>query len=168
MSQATVRAALYAFFKNANIPGTPTILPEWPTEFDMAQLDEVAGQDFTSIIAVHLKDSHEQRISEPVFGGSKMREHNVGILIYYQYVKPEYPPAGEPYNTAWVDGLDQTIDAILTQIRTDPNGGNPSVIWQMGQDMGDLLVSRDLPRDNGTTIVSWNVVEFKLTEIFTA
>lgn len=168
--QAAIRAALTAFYANpdSGIPNVSQVLPEWPTEYDpaMFNMQVSANQDFGCMIAIHLADSQEHRVADPVIGGSKMREHNVGLLIYYQYLKPEYPPAGEPYNTAWVNGLDQIIDGILAWTRSDPTGGTGvnGAIWQMGQDMNDMQIIRDLPRDNGATIISFNRIDLKLTE----
>lgn len=164
--QAAIRAALTTWLSACPIPNLSQVLPEWPTEFDPAMFTLQAGQEFTSVVAIHLDTSQERRIALPAIQGNKMREHTVGLLIFYQYFKPQYPPAGQPYNTAWVDGLDQTFDALLTYIRTDPTGGTGKngAIWEVGQEAGDLIINRDLPRDNGATIFSWNRLDLKLTE----
>ncbi|QGJ93459.1 hypothetical protein SEA_MUFASA8_9 [Arthrobacter phage Mufasa8] len=119
-----------------------------------------------TVCYLHINEESETRITVTGSGSvGKRVDYKVGIIILYQYVIPDAPIG----NDAWVDGLDQLIDALKARLRADPTmGTDGTVIWQAGQSDGDLRIRRDLPKLHGGKVHSWNVMELEVTEILTA
>ncbi|QAY16123.1 hypothetical protein SEA_SONALI_10 [Arthrobacter phage Sonali] len=101
------------------------------------------------------------------FGIGKALEYMVSIVVLYQYDIPDQPDDKD----SWVDGLDELLDALKARVRADPTlGTGPGgVIWQAGEGghMGgpDLEVQRDLPKLHHGKVLSWNALQFKVTEM---
>lgn len=166
---ADVRAAVTAFFKGLSVPGVGHVFSEWPyymanaTAFDQVH-PTLLGQ---SALMVHLTRVNESRISLPAITGQKQRQYVVGLGIMYRYMIPN--DAGtQPDQDQWVAGLDTIIDGLRAAIEAAPNLGNASVIWQAGQEPGDLSTEIDLPVLDGSYVRILARIDMHVTEIVTA
>jgi hypothetical protein len=166
MSSAQVRSAVTGFFKTAAIPGLNAVHPAPPYWADGSEWDLANSLGSGAIAAVHLVEDDESRITVPVLTGQKIVNYTIGLLIFYQWLIPSasLTPVDE---SSWVGPLDVIIDGVKTRLRSDPNCGMPSVVWQSAQDVNDVKIKRDLPRMLPGKVVSWNVVEFRVAEIIT-
>lgn len=119
-----------------------------------------------TVVYVHIDDERETRLTvtgSPAVG--KQIEYDISIVILYEYVIPddEVDPAD------WVDGLDDLIGALKARLRADPTMGTGTggVIWQAAQEDGALHIARDLPKLASGVVRSWNVLQFKASEMLT-
>lgn len=169
MSDSAVRQAIQAWFASAAIPGVQTVYLDEPWIVQGADWNVTSESGWGAILAIHLDSSDETRITMPALTGNKRVDHKVGVLIQYQYLIPSQLPSGVMEDD-WVNGLDQIIDAVKARIRSDPNMGTApgGVIWEAGQSPADIRITRDLPKLDPGRIVSWNLVEFDVTEIIVA
>lgn len=113
------------------------------------------------------EDNGEVRIADPVLEGQKEVEHFAALVVLYQFLIPS-AAQDTVSEDSWVDPLDATLDSLKAWIRTDPNLGNPDVIFQAAQQRGDLSIKRDPPRRTSGKVWSWNALRFRVTEIITA
>lgn len=168
MSSATVRAALFGFFDGARaaatVPGLNTVYAAQPTFVDGAKWQLAKDLGSGSVAYLHLAEDTETRIALPAVTGWKRVDYTVGLVVLYQYVIPP-DPAGED---SWAGPLDATIDGLKDLIRSDPNCGVPADIFQTGQAPGGITIRRQLPRRTSGAVLSWNVLEFAVTEIIEA
>lgn len=173
MSSASVRAAVASFFQATVAPGPNQIPglnkvhsapPYWADGSEWNLANELGSG---TVAGVHLVEDSESRITIPVLTGQKMVTYKIGLMLFYQFLLPSntLTPIDE---AAWADPLDATIDGIKARLRSDPNCGLPSVVWQAAQDPGDVKIVRDIPRRLPGKVVSWNVIEFMVDEVVTA
>lgn len=168
MSSATVRAALFGFFDTARaaatVPGLNKVYAAQPWFVDGArwQLDKELGSG--SVAYLHLAEDTESRIALPALTGQKRVDCTVGLVVLYQYLIPTDAASED----AWAGPLDATIDALKNLIRSDPNCGVPVTIFQAGQQPNGIMIRRHLPRRTAGAVLSWNVLEFAVTEIIEA
>lgn len=169
MSDSAVRKAIQAWFATPPIPGVQNVFLDEPWIIQGADWDVQSDSGWGAILAIHLDSSDESRVTLPALTGNKRVDHKVGVLIQYQYLIPSTLPVGVNEDD-WVNGLDQIIDAVKNRIRQDPNLGTApgGVVWQAGQDLNDIRISRDLPKYDRGRVISWNLVEFNVTEILVA
>jgi hypothetical protein len=119
-----------------------------------------------TVAYVHIDDERESRfvLTGDAATGQRI-DYDVSIVILYQYLIPteEADPAD------WVDGLDDLIGALKARLRADPTMGTGTggVIWQAAQEDGALHIARDLPKRDSGVVRSWNVLQFKATEMLT-
>lgn len=167
MSSADVRAAVAAFFEAASIPGLNKVHAAPPFWADGSEWKLSAQLGSGAVAAVHLADDAESRITVPVLTGQKIVKYRVGLMLFYQWLFPSatLTPADED---AWAGPLDVIIDGVKDRLRSDPNCGMPTVVWQAAQDENDVKVARDIPRTLAGKVLSWNVVEFTVYEVVTA
>lgn len=174
MSSATVRSALYAFFNAPPIAGINKLHAAPPYWADGSEWDLSVDLGSGAIGAIHLAEDVESRITVPAPNvllpgnavGQKIVTYTVGFMIFYQYLLPSNTLT--PVDPAdWANPLDSIIDGIKARIRSDPTGGNSSVVWELGQQPGYPKVVRDLPRLLPGKVLSWNVVEFQVDEVIT-
>lgn len=167
MPSAEVRAAVTEFFASANIPGLNKVHSAPPYWVDGSEWDLAASLGSGAVAAVHLVEDSESRITVPALTGQKMIEYVVGLMVFYQWLLPSntLTPVDE---AAWADPLDIIIDGIKARLRSDPNCGLPAVVWQSAQSKNDVRIKRDIPRKFNGKVLSWNVVEFQVTEEITA
>lgn len=167
MSTAAVRAAVAGFFQTANIPGLNKVHTAPPYWADGSEWQLSTQHGSGAVGAVHLVEDSESRITIPVLTAQKEVVYRVGLMIFYQFLLPSntLTPVDE---AAWADPLDVIIDGVKDRLRSDPNCGVPAVVWQAAQSPNDVVVKRDLPRRMAGKVLSWNVVEFLVTEIITA
>jgi hypothetical protein len=167
MSDAQVRLAIQEFFQTPAIDGIQRVFRDVPWFMDGAQWDVFDNRGWAAVASVHLDRSEETRITLPWKDGSKQVDHNVGLIIQYQYLIPATFGQDE-YEDAWVDGLDAIVDAVKERIRSDYTFNNPNVIFQGGQTPNDIRIQRDVPIIDKGRVVSWNVIQFSVTEILQA
>jgi hypothetical protein len=175
MSSADVRAAVTAFLESPALPGLSQWFksPPWFVDGDAWNLADHLGSG--SVGMVHLTEKSESRITYPAVQplmpgapiGQKAVRYKVGLVVLYQYLLPSSTLAPVPSDD-YVGQLDATLDAIEDRLRSDPNLGNPDVIFQAGQDQNDITIHRDLPRRTSAKILAWTVVEFNVLEIINA
>lgn len=167
MASADVRAAVTTFFQNANIAGLNKVHSAPPFWADGSEWKLNLQGGSGSIGALHLVEDQESRIAVPALTGVKQVHYQVGLMIFYQWLLPSgtLTPVDE---AAWAGPLDTIIDGVKARLRSDPNCGMPSVVWQSAQDPNDVTVRRDLPRLMSGKVLSWNVVEFHVYETITA
>ena len=194
MSLATVRGAIAAYLnygtgtqtQDAAIPGLNKIYRAQPTFIDPTQwwiLPPELGAGTVGYL--HLAKVDEDRIAFPAVEGAKLVEYIVALVLIYRYQIPSDTQAIPYEGDEWVDGQDETVEAIKAWIRKDPNLGTahndpdppgvifnqvPGAIWQAGQDKGDLSMTADPPvRDEeGGEVLSFQVLEFHATESIVA
>jgi hypothetical protein len=195
MSMATVRGAIAAYLnygtgtqtQDAAIPGLNRVYRAQPTFIDPSQwwiLPPELGAGTVGYL--HLAKVDEDRIALPAVEGVKFVEYVVALVLIYRYQIPSGTQATPYEGDEWVDGQDETVEAIKAWIRKDPNlgtaptdgikpqgvifGAFPNVIWQAGQDKGDLSMTADPPvRDEeGGEVLSFQVLEFHATESIVA
>lgn len=174
MSDTSVRAAVVAYFKTATIPGLSTIYKEYPWRMLQTSFNLGLQGGFGAVGVVHLIDSTESRNT---FGGlvgtapqgQKIVDHNIGLVLPYQYLVPSTLPAGT-VEDAWIAPLDSIIDGVKSWIRQDPTMGTGAggAIFQAGQMNGGIKITRDPAQLNEGIITVWNAVEFSLQEVITA
>ena len=167
MGYATVRTALASYL--AGIPGIQLLLRDAPSFLDGANWSLDVGTTHGAVAFFHIDQSNESRISLPAITGQKEVNYTISFLIQYQYLLPaQYEDA----QTAdeWVDGLDTIIDEVKKRIRADPTAGTGigGVIFQIGQDPGDIAIEQDLPILDGNRTYSFTRIELHLTEIIVA
>lgn len=170
MSAATVRAALFDYFNSASIPGLHKMYRAAPWWIDGGNWSFETDGGSGSVAFLQLAEKKESRITVPaVIGGQKSVSYTVVLYVLYQWLQNS--AATEPVpEDAWVGPLDTTLDALDALIRADANGGNPQVIFEIGQDPNDLMIQRDLPFTvaGSGAICSWNALHVHVTEIITA
>lgn len=202
MSLKTVRGAIAAYLnagtgqpiqdggnpQDAAIPGLQKVFRAQPTFIDPTQwwvLPDAVGTG--TIGYLHLARVNEDRIAYPAVEGAKFVEYLVALVLIGRYQIPSGTQDIAYEGDEWVDGQDETVEAIKAWIRQDPNLGTspttlwsgqpgviygqyPGAIWQAGQAQGDLSMTADPPvRDeDGGEIFSFQVLEFHATEAITA
>lgn len=116
-----------------------------------------------TVAYVHIDSESESRLVITGFpeAGQQVTYH-VAIVVLYEYLIPE----NEASPDAWVDGLDDVLDALKARLRADPHlGTGPTgVVWSAAQHDGALAISRDLPKKDSGVVRSWNVLQFQVTE----
>jgi len=167
MADGAVRIAIRNFFQAPLIPGIQQVYLDIPWFIDGAQWDVLDGSGYAAVASVHLNTSQESRITLPWKSGQKQVNHAVGLVLQYQYLIPS-SFAPDEAEDAWVTGLDAIIDAVKDRIRSDYTFNNTNVIFQAGQDAGDIRVTRDVPVIDVGRVIAWTVVEFNVTEIIQA
>lgn len=167
MSDASVRQTIQEFFATPSIDGIQHVFRDVPWFMDGAQWDVFDNRGWAAVASVHLNRSDETRVTLPWQTGSKRVEHAVGLLIQYQFLIPADFSQGEAEDS-WVEGLDTIIDGVKDRIRSDYTFNNPSVVFQAGQNPNDIRIQRDVPIIDKGRVVSWNVIEFDVTEIIQA
>jgi hypothetical protein len=173
MSSATVRQTIQTFFAGSTIPGVHKVYraQPWFIDGEQWQLDTQLGSG--SVAFVHLNNDSDTRITLPAPNtlngpvGNKAVRYDVGLVLLYQYLIPSSLLTAVPEDD-WTNPLDATIDGVKDAIRSAPNLGDATVIFQAGQDPDGLRITRDLPRLDNGKVLSWNVVEFTVLEIITA
>jgi hypothetical protein len=166
VSSAEVRSAIAAFFQTAEIPGLNKVHPAPPYWADGSEWDLKQQLGSGAIAGVHLVEDSESRITVPALTGQKQVEYLVGLMIFYQWLMPKsLAPIDE---SAWSGPLDVIIDGVKARLRSDPNCGVADTVWQSAQEASDVHIIRDIPRSLPGKVLSWNVVEFHVTEIITA
>jgi hypothetical protein len=176
MGAVEIRAAITAFFQPPAVPGLVEMYKAVPYYIAGDRWQLATNLGTAAVGAVHLDQQAETRITvgapaAPGFiaGGSKRVDWKCGIVVFYQFLIDQNP--GVPStNDEWVGPLDDILEGITTRIRSDQTLGTGAggVIFQAGEGLGDIRVSRDLPRRSSGVIMSWNVVEFDVTEIVQA
>lgn len=172
-----VRRAI-ADYLNGGIPGhlaglnrcyraQPTFID--PTKWWVLPPDLGAGV----IGYLHLALVDEDRIAYPAVQGQKMVEYTVALPLIYRYAIPTDSQATALEGDEWVDGWDETVEAIKAYLRADPNlgTGEQGIIWQAAQSQGDLRMSAgDLPvRDEDAgEVLNFGVLDFHVTEVIIA
>jgi hypothetical protein len=166
VSSATVRAAIVAYLGSVPIAGLNKIHPAPPYWADGSEWDLKKQLGSGAIAAVHLVTDNESRITVPVNTGQKKVEYTVGLMLFYQWLMPAtLTPQDE---SAWAGPLDVIIDGVKALLRADPNCGLPATVWESAQQPGDVTIVRDIPRRLPGKVLSWNVLEWHVTEIITA
>lgn len=196
MSVASVRGAIAAYLnagtgnavQDAAIPGLNKVYRAQPTFIDPTQWWILPPELNAGTVGyLHLAKVDEDRIALPAVEGVKFVEYVVALVLIYRYQIPSGSQATPYEGDEWVDGQDETVEAIKAWIRKDPALGTaqatlwsgqpgviydryPGVIWQAGQDKGDLSMTADPPvRDEeGGEVLSFQVLEFHATECITA
>ena len=169
MGAVEVRSAITAFFQPPVVPGLVEMYKAVPYFIagDRWQLDQNLGT--AAVGAVHLDMQSEKRITMPAQTGSKKVDWKCGIVVFYQFLIDQNPGV-QATNDEWVGPLDSILEGIAARIRSDQTFGTGpgGVVFQAGEGDADIRVSRDLPRRASGVMLSWNVVEFDLTEIIRA
>lgn len=194
MSQADVRAAIQAYLASGigdvdpAIPGLNDVYLAQPVFIDPTRWWELPAEFGGGTIGwLHLAVVNEDRIAFPAVEGQKMTGYTVALVLIYRWQVQSADQDTPARGDEWVLGNDATIDAIKAYIRKDPNLGTsettlwneqpgviydqyPGVIWQAGQDEGDLSMRADPPwRDeSGGEVLSFQVLEFHAYEVITA
>lgn len=195
MSMATVRAAIAAYLttgiatstQDAAIPGLNQVYRGMPTFIDPSRWWVLPPELGSGTIGyIHLAKVDEDRIALPAVTGGKFVEYVVALVLIYRYMIPSGAQVPPLDGDEWVDGYDATLEGVKAYIRADPHLGTapatatndtgviydrfPDVIWQAGQTQGDLAMTSDLPfRDeDGGEVLSFQVIEFHVTEAITA
>jgi hypothetical protein len=196
MSLATVRGAIAAYLnfgtgtqtQDAAIPGLNKVFRAQPTFIDPTQwwiLPPELGAGTVGYL--HLAKVDEDRIAFPAVEGQKMVGYIVVLVLIYRYQIPSGTQATPYEGDEWIDGQDETVEAIKAWIRKDPTLGTaqttqgtgvpgviygqyPGAIWEAGQDKGDLSMTADPPvRDEeGGEVLSFQILEFHAYEVITA
>lgn len=172
MSATTVRAQMQAFLTAGNVTGLEKVFLSQPWFIDGGAWSLASNNGWGAIAWPWITDDSEERLSlgapdpsrSQQAAGQKKVTYKLSIMIVYKYLIP----ATVTSEDAWQPPLDEIIDGVKARLRSDPNCGMPSVIWQAGQDDGDLSITRDLPRQLAGKVVSWSVVEFTVYEVVTA
>lgn len=167
MSSAAVRSAVASFFETASITGLNFVHPGPPWWITGSEWDLGKTAGAAAVAAVHLVEDNESRITIPALSGQKQVEYLIGLMLFYQYLQPSNSLTPKD-PSAWVAPFDVIIDGVKDRLRSDPNCGMPSVVWQSAQDPHDISVKRDLPRVTAGKVLAWCAVEFHVTEIVTA
>lgn len=167
MADGAVRKAIQQFFSSPEIDGIQRVYKDVPWFLDGARWEVYDQRGWAAVCAVHLTSSRESRVTLPWKDGSKQVNHTVGMIIQYQYLIPTQFTFDEAEDS-WIEGLDSIVDGIKNRIRSDYTMGNTDVIFQAGQNPNDIRIQRDVPIIDKGRIVSWNVVEFDVTEIIQA
>jgi hypothetical protein len=167
VSAAQVRTQVATFFQGASIPGLNKVFtaPPWWADGSLWELNAQNGSG--AIGALHIVSQDESRLTVPWQTGSKRVEYVLGLMVFYQFLQPQtLAPQTED---AWNGPLDVILDGIAAKIRSDPQCGIPQgEVWQSGEDPHDVRIRRDVPRNLPGKVLSWNVVEFHVTEIIEA
>lgn len=175
MSRTTVRQAVTDFMAQPAIPGLSAWFrsPPWFLDGDAWNLADQLGSGAVGM--VHVTDESESRITMPAVQplqpgapiGQKAVRYKIGLVVLYQYLLPSGTLVPVPSDD-YISALDATLDGVVERLRSDPNLGQPDVIFQAGQDQDDIKIHSDLPRRLPAKILAWSVVEFNLTEIVQA
>lgn len=192
MSLTTVRGAITAYLnagtgqQDAAIPGLQQVYRAQPTFIDPTRWWVLPAEAGTGTIGyLHLARVNEDRIAFPAVEGAKFVEYLVALVLIGRYQIPSGTQDIAYEGDEWVDGQDETVEAIKAWIRKDPNLGTaynapnppgviygqyPDAIWEAGQSKGDLSMTADPPvRDeDGGEVFSFQVLEFHATEVITA
>lgn len=161
MGAAAVRTALASYI--APTPGITAMFRDEPWIVTAEAWTTEEGLPGT-VCYVHINHESETRIAATGDGATGKRiDYEVGIVILYQYTIPDAPVGKD----SWVDGLDQLIDTLKARLRADPTmgTGENGVIWQAGQNDGDLAIQRDLPKLHHGKVISWNMLQLQVTEM---
>lgn len=182
MSDTTARAAVVTFFKNANITGLEQVYRDMPWFIDGSKWGMALNNGWGAICYVHIDQTQESRITflgADLLGaptGQKQIDMTVSLIVAYQFLIPT-KGTDDVVEDMWVSPLDELLDAMRALLRSDPTLGTgaesamaDAPVFQAGQGENDIRQTRDLPRLdllNGR-VVSWNRIEFDLTQIITA
>ena len=167
MSATQIRAQVATFFQSANIPGLNKVYAAPPWWADGASWQLNAQDGAGAIGALHIVDQSESRLTVPYQTGSKRVDYLLGLMVFYQYLQPQtlIPQTEDAWNAA----LDVILDGVAALLRSDPQCGIPGgEVWQSAEDPHDVNTRRDIPRNLPGKVLSWNVVEFHVTEIIQA
>lgn len=168
-STSLVRQALVNFISTPPIAGLEKVYRGQPTIALGGDWNLADNAGHGAIGWMHIDEESQQRITLPALGGNKAIRYQMGLVTLYQYVIPTDPSvlvAGDE----WVVGLDALVDSIKARLMSDPTFGTGAggVIFEGGQDPGDLRIARDLPRLDNGKVWSWQVFEMIVTAIVTA
>jgi hypothetical protein len=190
MTMATVRGAIAAYLNTGvgSIPGLNNIYRGMPTFIDPSRWWVLPPELGSGTIGyLHLAHIEDDRIALPAVEGGVFVEYVVALVLIYRYEIPSGTQAVEYQGDEWVDGYDAMLEGVKALIRADPNLGTaqatfptwvpgviydqyPGAIWQAGQAKGDNGITADLPfRDEeGGEVLSFQILEFHVTEVITA
>lgn len=182
MGQLDVRAAIAEYFKTANLTGVIGVYKDIPYFFNDAQWSVNTSSGWAAVIAVHIDDLTETRISLPSRGnsadgpvGQKDRLYTVSLLIQQQYKIPQLGFPGQEDEASYVDMIDILLDEVADLLHADPTMGcgKAGPIFQAAQDTNgapSIHIAMDVPmQDNERTrIYAWNKITFPVTEIVNA
>lgn len=168
MSVKTVRQALQTFLTTPAIPGVEAVYRSAFGTLTDTGWKLSSNNGWGAVLVLHIPDSQESRATLPAVAGSKAIDHKVGVLVLFQQLTGGGTVATAP--DAWVDNLDDVLEAVEARLRSDPTAGTGAggAIFQQSQDPGDLHVQRDLPKMLPGKLLSWQVIETTAREIITA
>lgn len=183
MSRATVRAALYNFFTagcdphTGSVPGVNRVYRAQPWYIDgkVFNLSNELGSG--AVCFLHFPDKNETRISDPAKGvtpgvvGVKQVDYDVALVILYQYLIPTATQTADAVpEDAWVLPLDATLVGLEDLVHSDPTAGTgpQGVVFSMAQDPGDTRLPQELPRLLPGKVLSWQALQFNVTEMIFA
>ena len=172
MSAQAVRAAVQAYFVG-QVTGLNQVYRAQPTFADGKNWNLATDLGSGAIGYVHLDAEKETRLTLPYQTGYKQVDYEVGLVVLYQYLIPSNTLVAQN-GDEWTDALDVTLDGIKNRLRRDPTlgtsvaQGGTGLIFEAGEAKDDIMIARELPRRSPGKVLSWNVVQFKLTEIVQA
>lgn len=180
MSIATVRQALRDYLAagaaGGAVPGVREVYKAipWFVAGSQWQLADSFGSG--SIAFLHLEDTGETRDANPSQGvtpgvvGAKLVGYQADLVVLYQFLIPSSTQVDQAPPDSWVDPLDATMQGFKDWIHADPTAGTgpQGVVFQMGQDDGDLKVSPQLPLRTPAKIWTWPVLQFSVYEAIQA
>jgi hypothetical protein len=175
VTQSAVRNQIAAFIAAAKIPAVGVVYRGGPYRVDGAAFQLGQNDGHGAVLFVHIDSSNESRITFPTLAptnvsgavGQKRVDYVVSIVIFYKF-KVQSLGQGQVVDV-WVDPLDAIIDSLKTRIRSDPNQGDATIIFEAGQDPNDIRVVQDLPVEiPGGILFSLARLQYNVTEIITA
>lgn len=167
MSVETVRDAVVAFLDSPPIAGVGTVFRGEPIRVVGGDYDPATtiAAGATAVLFVHFNDRTESRLTMPVETGSKETVYHAVLGMSYVFVA-----SASTTLDGWTVPFDQTIDAVVTRLRSDPTFGTGpgGAIYQAGEDKNDIAIHWSEPKRDKSKIRAWAAIDFTIREIVTA
>ena len=133
MGRVQVRAAVTAYFQNADLPyvgtvysGRPTVISEQDYVANMMGTIVVSDNGSSCVLVVNMPSDDRGRIADTGRGAvDDMAKYTVTLEMFFGSTLGDAIAAQNDYDTI--------IDAITTAIRSDATLNAPLVIWQAGE-----------------------------------
>ena len=162
MGRAAIRAAAQTFFQNANIPYVGTVLnarayvhgEDYEQNAAMEYTASVNGSG--AVLVVNIPNEKRQRRAMTGRGGvNDSAIYNVALEVNFASTSGQPVDAQQDY--------DSIIDAIVLQIRGNPNLGNPIAVWSAGEFDYGVTHTQSEPwtEEDGMTIFITGAVTFQ-------
>lgn len=163
MSRASVREAVRLWFEPGTVPGLFAVHRAQPKiiggeDYGYGAFGSNVDEGSGAYAIVHIADERETRIAiGGAHSGMKHITYQVALIVHFKSVNPDAVEA--------MDDYDALIEKLKLRLRADRNlGQDGKVIWQAGEEAGDIHVQSDLPAtDEGATYI-WSVLEFNVIE----
>lgn len=161
VGRVQLRETLFNFINPPQVDGINQVFTSFPKRIDF-QENALPGEANRCAAVIFIEAETESRIAiGGATNGWKRIDYTVVIQLFHHSLERNAEDA--------MANLDQTIDNLKEQLRSDHNFGDPSgiFVWQGAEPTIDALYGEPMSR-KGTSVETWASIRFTVTQMIQA